>query len=92
MMTETLADFLSTNEFAVAATIGASTVNGLLDKPTANALDYAAGRRITFICAAADLPAFTLGTTTLTIGSTTYTIVNDDDDGFGLTTLTLEVV
>lgn len=90
MMTEAFAEFFAPAEFASTATIGAVSVNGILDRPTADALDYAAGRRVTFVCAESALPAITLGSTTLTIGATTWVIVADDDDGAGVATLTLE--
>lgn len=90
MFTENLAAFIDTDDFAVAGTIGSTTVNGIFDKPTADALEFAAGRRLTFMCIGSDLPAITLGTTTLVIAATTYTIVENNDDGQGLNTLTLE--
>lgn len=90
MMTETLSDFLNTDEFATAALVGASAVNGIFDNGYAEAFGIAAGTKPTFLCKVADLPALTLGTTTAVIGGVTYTIVENQPDGLGLTTLTLE--
>jgi len=72
------------------ATIGASSVDGVFDNGHALALDVAAGTRPSFLCNEDDLPALTLGTTTAVINSTTYTIVEREPDGMGLTTLVLE--
>ena len=77
-------------DFAVSATVGASTVSGLFDNGYGEAFEYSSGRTPTFLCKAADLPSLTLGTTTAVIGGVTYTIVETKPDGFGLTTLVLE--
>lgn len=90
MMTEALDDFLSIDDFATAATIGASTVNGIFDKAYAESFGIAAGSRPMLLCKVADLPAITLGTTTAVIGGVTYTVAENQPDGFGLTTLVLE--
>lgn len=87
-LVETLSSFFT--DFAVTATVGASTVTGLFDNGYGEALDYAAGSKPSFMCVEDDLPAMTLGTTTATIGGTTYTIVETKPDGFGLATLVLE--
>lgn len=90
MMTESLDEFLDTDDFAVDATIGGSTVAGLFNNGYAEAFDIAAGSKPTFLCKVADLPTLTLGTSTAVIGGTTYTIVENQADGYGLTTLTLQ--
>ena len=84
------ADMLDTDEFAEAATIGASTVNGIFDNGFGLGLDYAAGTKPTFLCRTTDLPTVTIGTTTATIDGDTYTIVGRQPDGHGLETLVLE--
>lgn len=90
MMTETLSDFLNTDEFATAATIGASTVNGIFDHGYAEAFGIVGGTKPTFLCKVADLPTLTLGTTTAVIGGVTYTVAETQPDGLGLTLLMLE--
>ena len=77
-------------DFAVPATVGASTVSGLFDNGYGEAFEFSSGRTPTFLCKAADLPSLTLGTSTAVIGGITYTIVETKPDGFGLTTLVLE--
>lgn len=88
--TEALDDFFDTDDFATNATIGASTVPGILDNGYAEAFGMAAGSKPTFLCKVADLPTITLGTTTAVIAGTTYTIVERQPDGHGLVTLVLE--
>lgn len=90
MMTETLSEFLDTTEFATAATIGASTVNGIFDKGYAESFGIVGGSKPTLLCKVADLPTVTLGTTTAVIGGVTYTITETQPDGLGLTSLVLE--
>ena len=87
---EDLDAFLDTGDFAEAATIGAATVNGILFDGYGQALEYASGSKPSFLCKVADLPTITLGTTTAVIGGTTYTIVENQPDGHGLTTLIME--
>lgn len=84
------AELLDTDDFAVAATIGASTVNGIFDNGYGESFNLVSGSKPTFLCAAADLPSLTLGTTTATIDGTAYKIVETQPDGHGLTTLVLE--
>lgn len=83
-------EFFNTDEFAVEATIGTTAVKGIFDNAYAGALEYAAGTKPVFLCNSADLPAITLGTTTLAIGAATYTIVGREPDGHGLVSLVLE--
>lgn len=90
MMTEDLDAFLDTDDFAVAATVGASTVNGVFDNGHAEVLEHYAGTKPTFLCTEDSLPALTLGVSTIVISSTTYLIVGRMPDGFGLVTLVLE--
>jgi hypothetical protein len=87
---EDLDVFINTGDFAEAATVGASTVNGIFFNGYGESLDYAAGSKPSFLCKVADLPALTLGTTSAVISSATYTIVENQPDGHGLTTLILE--
>ena len=78
-------------DFASIATIGAASVSGLFDKGYAEAFDIA-GNKPSLLCKVADLPALTLGTSTAVIAGVTYTIVENQPDGHGLTTLMLEAV
>ena len=87
---ETLADFLDTDDFAITATIGASSVDGIFNNGYEESFGMAAGSKPSFLCKVADLPALTLGTTTAVINSITYTVQENQPDGFGLTTLMLE--
>lgn len=91
-MTITLdpAELLDTDDFAVAATIGASTVNGIFDRPYGETFDLVAGSKPTFLCAESDLPSLTLGTSTAVINGDTWLIVERQPDGHGLVTLVLE--
>lgn len=92
MFTEDLSDFLDeTYGFAVSATIGASSVSGIFDNAYFGA-DFGvdvAGSKPSFMCKVAGLPSITVGTTTITINSVAYTIVDDQPDGQGMTVLTL---
>lgn len=90
MFTENLDDFIATADFAITATIGASSVAGIFDNGYGVAMEFAAGSKPSLICQVADLPAITLGTTACVIDGNTYTIVENQPDGFGLTTLVLE--
>ena len=84
-------ELMDTEDFAVEATIGATTINGIFDNGYSEALDAAyAGAAPTFLCATADLPAITRGTTQITLDGETYTIVERKPDGHGLETLVLE--
>jgi len=92
MFTEDLSEFLDeTHGFAVSATIGASSVSGIFDNAYFGAdlgVDVA-GSQPRFMCKVADLPSITVGTTTAEIESVTYTIVDDQPDGHGMTVLIL---
>lgn len=90
MIAEDSATFFNTADHGIEATIGAATVAGLFDNGYAEAFGIAAGSKPTFLCAVADLPALTLGTTTAVIDGTTYTIVESQPEGHGLTLLVLE--
>ncbi len=74
------------------ATIGATSVNGIFDDNyfgvDSNGVEIT-GSQPRFSCAVASLPAITLGTTTAVINSVTYTIVEIQPDGTGLTSLIL---
>ncbi len=93
MFTEDLSEFFDqAHGFAVVATIGAASVNGVFDDAyfgvDTNGIEVA-GSQPRFLCAVASLPTITLGTTTAVINSTTYTIVETQPDGTGLTALIL---
>ncbi len=85
-------DFFSTDDFALAATIGGSTVYGIFDNEYL-AFEVegvaVASNNPTFLCRASDLPAITYGTTTATINAIAYVIVEEKPDGTGITLLEL---
>jgi hypothetical protein len=77
----------------VEATIGITTVSGIFDAPSNNALnDFVTGNSPTFLAQSSTLPAITIGITTLTMAVTVYTIAEVRPDGAGMTTLVLERV
>lgn len=87
--TEDLAAYLGTDEHATEATFNSSTtVNGIFEDASTPALGVA-GTGPQFLCAAADV-ASPVGKS-LEIGSTTYTIVEQEPDGTGMTLLKLEL-
>lgn len=82
MFAESISDFFSTSDHAVAATYnGATTINGNFNAPYAEAFDVA-GINPTFECAASDVPAAGVGNT-LVVNAVTYRIRNrmPQDDG-----------
>jgi hypothetical protein len=87
-MTEDMAAFFSTADFAVPATYGTATVNGYFDNAYAETLDVA-GRVPQFVFATADAPALARGET-LAIGGVTYKVANVELDGTGVTLARLE--
>ena len=67
------------------------TVEGVFDKQYQDALGVA-GNRPVFTALSADLPAITHRSTTCTIGTTDYTVMESHPDGTGNTLLLLEEV
>ena len=83
---ETLPNFFA--DFGTVATIGAASVTGIFDVPTAEAFGML-GTDPTFTCAAADVSAVSAGQA-LTINSVGYTVTAVKPDGTGLTVLVLD--
>jgi hypothetical protein len=75
-------------DFGVVATIGAATVTGIFDVPTAETFGML-GTDPTFTCAAADVPGIAAGQA-VTINAVAYTVTAVRPDGTGVTVLTLE--
>lgn len=75
-------------DFGVVATIGAATVTGIFDVPTAEAFGML-GTDPTFTCATADVPGIAAGQA-VTINAVAYTVTAVRPDGTGVTVLTLE--
>ena len=75
-------------DFGVVATIGAATVIGIFDVPTAEAFGML-GTDPTFTCAAADVPGIAAGQA-VTINAVAYTVTAVRPDGTGLTVLMLD--
>lgn len=91
--TEDLAQFLDTDDFAVAATYnGSTTVNGILDQEYYEVGVGDAGvesSQPVFLCRTADVPAAAHGDTLL-IDAITYKVRGVQPDGTGLTRLALK--
>ena len=89
---EDFSEFTDTDDFAVPATIGGATVNGIFDheyvESSFNGTPYS-GQAPVFRCAVSDLPTYTYGTE-IVIDGTTYKIRDWQPDGTGWTTLILE--
>lgn len=85
--TETIADFFSTDDFAVAATYDGSTVNGIFDHEYVE-VENVEGERPVFLCASSDVSGAAHGES-ITIEGTAYTIAGIQPDGTGLTLLIL---
>ena len=94
MTTESAADraqFFDTDEFAVSATYGASTINVVFDNAWIEDGPGTAGiasRRAMVLALELDMPSVAAGQT-LIIGGTTYTIVEVHPDGAGMLSLQL---
>lgn len=92
-MIDTAADlpvFLSSDDFGVAATLGATSLVGLLDETPAIAFgEIVGGNDPRFICRASDLPADPR-IVSLTIGARSFNVRDWSTDGTGLATLQLE--
>lgn len=85
--------FVAVDDFGVAATFGASTVNGIFDNDFVE-VDAGGGvgfalQQPRFVCRTADVSSAVEGDT-ITINAVTYTIRIVQDDGTGMTTLVLE--
>ena len=87
---EDLAPFFATSDFGSAATIGAATVNGILDtaylEPLGNAVQ---GNAPVFLCRTADVASIAHGTS-IVIAGVTYKVRGVEPDGTGVTLLRLE--
>lgn len=94
MFTESLAPFFSTAQFGTAATLGAVSVQGILDKPFALGnvgLVGLAGNQPVFILPTASVSGDPVGTT-LTVGTDSYVVAAHEPDGTGVSRLLLEVL
>jgi len=85
--------FVGIDDFGVAATFNAATVNGIFDNEFVE-VDAGGGvgfalQQPRFVCRTADVSAAAEGDT-ITINATGYTIRIVQDDGTGMTTLVLE--
>jgi len=85
---EDLGIFFAADEFATNATIGAATIQGILDDEYIEDLDIA-GTRPVLICRTSDVTAVAQGTV-VTINETAYTVVDIRPDGTGVTRLILQ--
>lgn len=82
--------FLSTDDFAVAATVGASTVPGILADQYIETLEVP-GSRPVFTCRSSDVTAASIVfNTSMVIGGVTYKVKVIQPDGTGMTRLVLE--
>lgn len=87
--TEELSAFFDTTDgFAVAATVGAATVNGIFDKAYFESINVQ-GDQPMFLCASADVASVVHGTA-VTISAVNYKVVGVEPDGTGMTLLRLE--
>lgn len=86
--TEDLTAFFDTSDFAITATVGGSSVNGILDSEFVEVGDVEAARPV-FMCASSDVPSVTHGTTVVASG-TTYKVIGIEPDGTGITQLYLQ--
>ena len=85
--------FVEVDDFAVAATYGGGTVNGILDKDTelvesGGTVPFAI-KQPRFQCRTSDVSDAAEGDS-ITISGVSYVIRIVDDDGTGMTTLVLE--
>ena len=88
------AEFVSTDDFGVAATYnGSTTVNGIFDNEYLEAIEGALvgveASQPRFTCRTADVSSAAHGDT-LAIAGVTYNVVGVEPDGTGMTTLELE--
>lgn len=83
--------FLSTDDFAVTATVGAASVAGIFDRQYAEPLgNFVEGSSPVFLVNADDLPDVAQGDL-LTIDGTDYKVRGVEPDGTGFILLRLEV-
>lgn len=75
-------------DFGVTATIGAASVRGIFDTPSAEMLGIG-GSDPTFTCATADVVSVAAGQA-VTINAVAYTVTAVKPDGTGLTVLHLD--
>lgn len=75
-------------DFGVTATIGAASVNGVLDLPQMETFGML-GTDPTFTCASSDVSGIAAGQA-LTISGVGYTVTAVKPDGTGMTALTLD--
>lgn len=75
-------------DFGVTATIGAASVSGIFDTPSAEMFGIG-GSDPTFTCATADVVSIAAGQA-VTIAGTDYTVTAVKPDGTGLTVLHLD--
>ncbi len=87
--TENLDAFLSVDEFAVSATLGASTFSVIFDRAHLESLGISATQPVA-VAKTSDVSSATRGTS-ITINGTAYTVMDNQPDGTGMTTLLLEV-
>lgn len=86
--TEDFTEFFDTGDFAVTATVGGSSVNGIFDYEYVEVNDIA-GEAPVLMLSTADAGSAAYGTACV-VNSTNYLIRVRKDDGVGVTTLILE--
>jgi len=89
MFSEDLSIFMDTEDFATAADINGSTVNGILGNEFVQ-VDYVESKAPAFECAAADVVGVAHGDT-VTISSDSYKVRGIQPDGTGLVKLIMEL-
>lgn len=87
--TENLDAFLSTDEFAVSATLGASTFSVIFDRAHLESLGISTTQPM-LIAKTSDVSSATRGTS-ITVNGSAYTIMDNQPDGTGISALMLEV-
>lgn len=81
---------LSTDEFAVVATVGGVTMNGIFDRPYRETLDTAGYAPVLWV-RTSDASAAVYGSA-VTVNATSYTVAAVEPDGTGVTALVLTEV
>lgn len=87
-LTGDLPAMLDTDEFAVAATIGAGTVDGIFDNAFVS-VEGIEGTHPIFLCEASEVSSV-VHDNTVVIGAVTYKVKGIEPDGTGMTMLILE--
>lgn len=87
--TEDLDAFLSTDDFAVTATLGASTFSVIFDRAHLESLGISTTQPV-LVAKTSDVSSATRGTS-ITVNGTAYTVMDNQPDGTGMSTLILEV-